>query len=189
MPEDSTKKPVDMFKSLRDKAVDKAMPDEVPEYRLGESVDPAFTEREARKAARPGVQAGRYKENYPDHPPGRRNSVLVDMEDHADPEVFSSETQMWATRDHLAKIFEKKNGPVSPEDLSLGDWEALKHSPVMATEFYNKGLLGAGFYGHISSWMKDAGVSPINMPQEDDTWQTKTERWKAQEAFEKRRDE
>ena len=198
---DQSDKRSNYFDNLRDKAVDKAMPDEVPEYRLGESVDPAFTEREARRVARPDVQMERLKKTYPDGYPGYHTNDSIwgrltsDIWSREDGDIadlstrqYADHTQAAATRRRLPKILQEKGGPLSPEDLSLGDWETLKRNPRLAVEFYEAGILGPGFYDDLRTWVGGLPYAkgPAHMPDEDDTTQTRADTWKAQAAFEKR---
>jgi len=163
---DQSDKRSNYFDNLRDKAVDKAMPDEVPEYRLGESVDPAFTEREARKAARPGVQAGRYKKlnEYSTFPSG---GGAYDAGLEGGGSLAGLRQQQITTR-RLAENARQKGSPLSPGDLLEADWAYLKANPNYAQFAYEGGWLGSEFHPVISGW--DKGRYTPRESDEVDAW-------------------
>jgi len=165
MPDEKTKKPTDMLKPLRDKAIAKAMPDEVSEYRLGESVDPAFTEREDRKAARPGVQAGRYKalDETSSFPWGSR-FYRAGLEGG---ESLAGMRQQQITTRRLAENARQKGSPLAPEEMTEADWQYLKTNPQEARSAYEAGWLGEGFHPIVAGWGKHFTPSESD---EEDTW-------------------
>lgn len=186
MPDEKTKKPTDMLKPLRDKAIAKAMPDEVPEYRLGESVDPAFAEREARKAARPDVQMERYKKNVENPPLWKRALGSISHipstyygahrgspgRHAADPDGRRNDAEDYAVRafgDRIKAGLEKKKAPLEEDDLTLNDWEFLKKYPEAGANLYRSGILGGSLYDFLKS--TEDPNNPLDFFETSDTKQ------------------